>query len=109
VQIRRYEMEDEEVLAKRSTGIPALERAAQTHQAMKERQVQKQRRTLDFDAIACAGNDGSAGGVDAELEEANRGLPLGWKAKRSRRACKGRIYWYHEGGAVEGQWHKPGA
>jgi hypothetical protein len=106
VQVRRYEMEEEEVLQKQSTGKPALERAAKVHQAMKER-PQQQRRTLDFAASAGAGSN-SREGFDAELEEANRGLPLGWKARRSQKTSKGRIYWYHEGGtAGEPQWHRP--
>ncbi len=91
------------MLEKQSTGKPALERAAKVHQSMKER-AQKQRRMVG--ASAGAGSDAS-GGFDAELDEANRGLPLGWKAKRSQNRCKGRIYWYHEGGTAAEQWHKP--
>jgi hypothetical protein len=94
------------VLEKRSTGKPALEHAAKVHQARKDN-LQKQRRPLDVAASASAGSDGS-GFFDAELEEANRGLPLGWKARRSQSRSKGRIYWYHEGGtAGEPQWHRP--
>ncbi len=49
---------------------------------------------------------GSGGGGDAELEEANRGLPARWIAQRSR---SGQIYWFYEGRYDSGQWTRPGA
>ncbi len=108
MQVRRYEMEEEEILEKQSTGKPALEHAAKAYAAMKE-QSQKKRKMSDNSASAGVGSDGS-GGNDTELEDANRGLPLGWKARRSKKSSIGRIYWYHEGGtAGEPQWHRPSA
>jgi hypothetical protein len=101
-------MEEEEVLEKRSTGLPALERAAKTLEARKG-QPQKHRRALDVAASASVAS-GGGGEDDTELEEANKGLPLGWKARRSQNRAKGRIYWYHEGGtAGEPRWERPTA
>ncbi len=52
--------------------------------------------------------NGNGNGGDSELEEANRGLPTGWKAQRSKSEA-GRIYWFQEGRLNSSKWSRPGA
>jgi hypothetical protein len=106
VQIQPYGMKKEVMLEKRSAEKLALEYEGKAN-LTKRNQPKEQRKTPDS-ASSAGTRIFDSGEIDSELEEANRGLPLGWKARRSKNRIRGRIYWYCEGGiGAESQWHKP--
>jgi hypothetical protein len=113
-QTMEYTVDKEERAAKRAAYGPVREREEQVRRKL----ALTRSAARGSAAAAGGGGDGHGGGGidlggngsagDAELEEANRGLPPRWVAQRSR-AESGRIYWFHEGRYNSGQWSRPGA
>ena len=115
-----YSLGLDERAAKRAAYGPIREREQQARRKLSLSRSAARESPAAAAARCGGGGDGGAGGrvdahgngaarddADAELTEANRGLPAGWSAKWSTKW--GRIYWFHQGSYGSSQWSRPDA